>query len=255
MSLPSDAAQVVPPTTAARRAPRQSRSRHLVEVTLTACADLIAERGLAALNTNAVAERAGVSVGSIYQYFPDKAALVAALRQRHALALDAAIEATWQRAAPVNLQEAIAALVRGLFDAHALAPALHAELASQEGFFEMPRDVTEVVDATEPGALWLRWRRLLGAHRSELLPTDLDLAAWVAMRMADSLASAGMMRVPLGVPRVAPLPFTRADLIDAAVQAVSAYLTGGVTVGAMGTSPQRATLISRDAVCVLPEAA
>jgi AcrR family transcriptional regulator len=251
MSLPSDAAQVVPPTTAARRAPRQSRSRHLVEVTLTACADLIAERGLAALNTNAVAERAGVSVGSIYQYFPDKAALVAALRQRHALALDAAIEATWQRAAPVNLQEAIAALVRGLFDAHALAPALHAELASQEGFFEMPRDVTEVVGATEPGALWLRWRRLVGAHRSELLPTDLDLAAWVALRMADSLASAGAMRVP----RAALLPFMRDALVDAAVQAVSAYLTGGVTVGAMGTSPQRATLISRDAVCVLPEAA
>jgi AcrR family transcriptional regulator len=251
MSLPSDAAQVVPPTTAARRAPRQSRSRHLVEVTLTACADLIAERGLAALNTNAVAERAGVSVGSIYQYFPDKAALVAALRQRHALALDAAIEATWQRAAPVNLQEAIAALVRGLFDAHALAPALHAELASQEGFFEMPRDVTEVVGATEPGALWLRWRRLVGAHRSELLPTDLDLAAWVALRMADSLASAGAMRVP----RAAPLPFMRDALVDAAVQAVSAYLTGGVTVGAMGTSPRRATLISRDAVCVLPEAA
>jgi AcrR family transcriptional regulator len=222
---------------------------------LAASADLIAERGLAALNTNAVAERAGVSVGSIYQYFPDKAALVAALRQRHTLDLDAAIEAAWQRAAPVNLQEAIAALVRGLFEAHALAPALHAELASQEGFFEMPGDVAEAVDAMEPGALWLRWRRLLDAHRSELLPADLDLAAWVATRMADSLASAGMTRALLGVPRGAPQAFTRDALVNAAVQAVSAYLTGGVTVGAMGTSPRRATLIRRDAVCVLPEAA
>lgn len=62
-----------------RKQPRQHRSRSKVEAILAAAADLCAGRGLEALTTNAVAARAGVSIGSLYQYFPGKEALVAAL--------------------------------------------------------------------------------------------------------------------------------------------------------------------------------
>ena len=69
--------------TIARKLPVQERSRRTVEAILDAAARLFVERGYAATTTNHVAEAAGVSVGSLYQYFPSKDALVVALDLRH----------------------------------------------------------------------------------------------------------------------------------------------------------------------------
>lgn len=65
-----------------RKPPQQKRSRELVEKLLDATATTIAERGLDNTTTNHIAERAGVSIGSLYQYFPDKQALVEGLLER-----------------------------------------------------------------------------------------------------------------------------------------------------------------------------
>lgn len=65
-----------------RKPPQQKRSRELVEKLLDATAATIAERGLDNTTTNHIAECAGVSIGSLYQYFPDKQALVEALLER-----------------------------------------------------------------------------------------------------------------------------------------------------------------------------
>ncbi|XOT97655.1 TetR/AcrR family transcriptional regulator, partial [Alcaligenes pakistanensis] len=78
----------------ARRIPRQSRSRALVEAILEATARVLSERGYAGTNTNVVAEVAGVSVGSVYQYFPNKDSLIAALHERHALQMNQAMESS-----------------------------------------------------------------------------------------------------------------------------------------------------------------
>ena len=71
-----------------RKRPRQERSRRLVAHLLDEAARLFSERGYHATTTNHVAEAAGVSVGSLYQYFPNKDALVVAVAERH---LDKAI--------------------------------------------------------------------------------------------------------------------------------------------------------------------
>jgi AcrR family transcriptional regulator len=65
---------------APRKLPRQQRARATCEAILEAAAHIIGREGLAGFNTNAVAERAGVSIGSLYQYFPNKDSLMAVAR-------------------------------------------------------------------------------------------------------------------------------------------------------------------------------
>ena len=67
----------------ARKQPRQRRSLQMVEAILEAAAELFAAEGYARATTNKIAARAGVSVGSLYQYFPNKDSLLAALFERH----------------------------------------------------------------------------------------------------------------------------------------------------------------------------
>ena len=74
----------MPPTpTSPRKAPRQERSRRTVERILDAAAHIFHEQGYAAATTNDIADEARVSIGSLYQYFPNKDALLAALTRRH----------------------------------------------------------------------------------------------------------------------------------------------------------------------------
>src|SRR5438094_3120984 len=72
-----------PATTSLRRRPVQQRSAKRVEQMLEACAALIDELGYDGVTTTLIAERAGVAVGSLYQFFPDKRAVVQALTQRN----------------------------------------------------------------------------------------------------------------------------------------------------------------------------
>ncbi|MGX7823712.1 TetR family transcriptional regulator [Actinokineospora sp. 24-640] len=66
-----------------RRQPVQQRSAKRVQRMLDACAELIEELGYDGVTTTLIAERAGVAVGSLYQFFPDKRAVVQALTQRN----------------------------------------------------------------------------------------------------------------------------------------------------------------------------
>jgi AcrR family transcriptional regulator len=75
-----------------RKIPQQSRSEQTVATILEAVAQILETTGLDSLNTNLVAMRAGVSVGSLYQYFPGKDALVVALSQRERAAFLAEAE-------------------------------------------------------------------------------------------------------------------------------------------------------------------
>lgn len=79
---------------AARRRPSQQRSRETVEWIVEAAARVFEREGLDA-TTNRIAEEAGVSIGSLYQYFPDKHALLDELAIRHLEEGEAALESSW----------------------------------------------------------------------------------------------------------------------------------------------------------------
>jgi AcrR family transcriptional regulator len=77
-----------------RKTPVQERSGHTVEVIFEATIQVLLQLGQDKLTTTKVAERAGVSVGTLYQYFPNKQALVAAVLERHLLSVVQAVEFT-----------------------------------------------------------------------------------------------------------------------------------------------------------------
>jgi AcrR family transcriptional regulator len=70
-------------TSSPRKSPSQERSRQTVERILDAAARIFHEQGYAGATTNDIADEAGLSIGSLYQYFPNKDALLAALTKRH----------------------------------------------------------------------------------------------------------------------------------------------------------------------------
>ncbi len=113
-----------------RKAPRQRRSQHTVASILEAAAQVLETQGLAGFTTNAVAERAGVSIGSLYQYFPSKDALTLALLQREAERFQAdAIAALAIADGPAALRRLIEAAVRQQLE----RPELARLLDEQEG--------------------------------------------------------------------------------------------------------------------------
>jgi AcrR family transcriptional regulator len=118
--------------TAVRKVPRQQRSKELVEAILRAAAEVFAEQGYARATTNRVAERAGVSVGSLYQYFPNKDSLLASLLARHHAEVEQVVGAALVRLgdSTIPLEDGLRQLVRELVAVHGADPALTRALSS-----------------------------------------------------------------------------------------------------------------------------
>lgn len=139
-----------------RRAPRQARSQRTVDVLLTATARVLVARGWAGTTTNHVAERAGVSVGTLYEYFPGKEALVAALVERHLVEAEAqlgALAASVMAGGVPTLEALVRAIVAAMIELHVAAPRLHRVL-----FEEVPH----------PPAVRRRVRAMEDAHARAL---------------------------------------------------------------------------------------
>jgi len=112
-----------------RKEPCQARSRATVEFIVRAGARVLGDRGWTGFTTNEVAEVAGVSIGSIYQYFPDKRALMDAIRRRHLDDVLAVLRDVDRCGQPLN--QRVDDLVRGMIAAHSIHPALHRVLLDE----------------------------------------------------------------------------------------------------------------------------
>jgi len=170
-----------------RKMARQSRAEATVEAILTAAAHILVVKGFAKLNTNAVAERAGVSIGSLYQYFPGKEALVAELMRRHVSDIDAILSVEFRLAMQLPLAAAAQRLVRANIAAHQVDPALHRALFTLDPGL-LPNDLSQPIQSTIP-----RITALLEQFRDELLVTDLKLAAFVAYQLVESCTHAAIV--------------------------------------------------------------
>lgn len=108
-----------------RKQPKQARARATVEAIVEATAHVLVEDGFERLSTNRVAKRAGVSIGSLYQYFPDKQALVLAVAEKHGDTMLSVLRASLASVADMPVEQAVTSYIRLFIEAHMLEPELH----------------------------------------------------------------------------------------------------------------------------------
>jgi AcrR family transcriptional regulator len=117
--------------TSPRKLPTQARSRATVDAIVSAAARVLVKEGYESCSTNRVAREAGVSIGSLYQYFPSKESLVVAVMERHAAAVREAVEGRLAQLRGATLETLLAELVDAMIAVHQVEPRLHRVLLEQ----------------------------------------------------------------------------------------------------------------------------
>jgi AcrR family transcriptional regulator len=131
---------------------------------------------------------AGVSVGSLYQYFPSKEAIVAALIDRHNREVMQAVQGELAAAVNLPMEQAIRKLVRVAVRAHRIDPKLHCVLAEQ-----IPRVGRLENVKTFNRQHYALFAAYLQRHRDELRAVDLELAAFVCVTSIEALTHTAVL--------------------------------------------------------------
>jgi AcrR family transcriptional regulator len=170
------------PSKRPRRKAKQDRAQETVRVLLDGAARVLAERGYAGANTNRIAEAAGVSVGTLYEYFAHKDAVYDALIEREVGLLVAAIQSeAIDPQAPIG--EVLGRVLGLAMRAMRRGPDFLRSLELVPGAIFRRRL------AEARGAVVAFVREILEAHRNELRVVDLDLAAFVVVSAAEGIGS------------------------------------------------------------------
>ena len=192
--------------TATRRAPKQQRSRQTVEAVLEAVQRVVRRHGAEAITTNRVAEAAGVSIGSLYQYFPDKQAIFMALHDRHVDGVRCVIERTMTDCTLASVEEFTGELVERLANVHSEDAELH-----------------EIISSAVPGgadgfksALRATFERVISPTRQDRYATEVtERMLFVLPQMVEALVHG------VAHPKQA---ISRARAKDEAIRTVAVYL-------------------------------
>jgi AcrR family transcriptional regulator len=179
------------PQTKPRKTASQERSRVTVDALVDATARILIKEGYDRASTNKIAAMAGVSIGSLYQYFPSKEALVAAVIARHSEELSHVVRETYLKIAAQPIEVGAREFVTAAIAAHRVDPKLHRILDEQ-----VPRTgQLENVDAVVKNA-YAVFRAYLDAHRSEIDLADLDLAAFILVTTVEALTHSAVLHQP-----------------------------------------------------------
>ncbi len=175
-----------------RRQPSQNRSRERVERMLAVATELIAAHGSDAMRMGEIAERAGVSIGSLYQYFPDKAAIIRTLAERFNVQEQACIKAELDKVEDAaGLRAALAGLIDTYYALFLAEPVM--------------RDIWSGIQADKTlQDMDIAETRILGAMLAEVLArlapmadrAERDISAFLTMHLAGST-----VRLAIAMPR------------------------------------------------------
>ncbi|WP_447762264.1 TetR/AcrR family transcriptional regulator [Sphingopyxis panaciterrae] len=179
------------PQTTPRKIASQARARATVDALVEATARILVRDGFDRASTNRIAEAAGVSIGSLYQYFPSKEALVVAVIERHNHDLMTIVTAAFAKANGKPLAAAIRLLVVAAIDAHRVDPELHRVLAEQT-----PRSgALANIELFQRDAHSI-FRSYLEENRSGIRVRDLDLAAFICVTSIEALTHTAVIHRP-----------------------------------------------------------
>lgn len=174
-----------------RKHASQERSRATVDALVEATARILVREGFDKASTNRIAEVAGVSVGSLYQYFPCKEALVAELIERHGREIMHVVRGELAAALDAPLEQGVRKLVTVAVKAHRVDPALHRVLAEQ-----IPRVGKLANVATFNRENYALFSAYLEKHRDEIRAVDLELAAFVCVTSIEALTHTAVLHHP-----------------------------------------------------------
>lgn len=197
-----------------RRKPVQQRSAQRVEKMLSACAELIDEVGYDGLTTTLIAERAGVAVGSLYQFFPDKRAVVQELTLRNLDRFVRTVSARFDQLELEHWWDAVDAVFDVYLTMHREVPAfsrLHFGDVVDLRLLDPSKDNNAVIAEKLTG--------LIGEEFG-LDPADLLLPLAVAVEAADAVLHLAFRRDPAGEP----------TLVAEAKELVRGYLSNRMPV-------------------------
>ena len=200
-----------------RLEPQQARARQSRERVLTAAAQLFAEDGLADVTTNHIAAHAGMSIGSLYRYFGDKAEIVAVLRSRAVTELEQRFSSAVVRSASIDTYDGIVGVLTEMTDV----------LAARRGLY---RALMQDASATR-GLFGEMERRLVLLTRAHLLHllgprADEELEAMAYVMVGVGLTACA--RIGLDPPRGVPVQ----ALLEQTARMISAWLSAPLPASA-----------------------
>lgn len=174
------------PVTASRmrRKPRQARSQERVNRILDVAEELFAEQGYTATTTNAIAARAEVPIGSLYQFFPDKTAILQALALRYAEKLDqelASLNNT--ELATISLSEYVERIIDTTARFFSEHPSYYAIFMEVQGIVPELQSIDEATDAK----LIEDFAGALASRDGRLEPADYQAIAFVLVKAIGTL--------------------------------------------------------------------
>ncbi|HWA31040.1 MAG TPA: TetR/AcrR family transcriptional regulator [Rhizomicrobium sp.] len=202
-----------------RKEASQERSRATVDALVEATARILVREGFDKASTNRIADAAGVSIGSLYQYFPGKEALVAAVIDRHQQQLMQTVQRELADVAGLPLEQAVRKLVAVAVEAHRVDPRLHRVLSEQ-----IPRVGRLEKIATFNREYFALFRSYLDEHRDEIGVSDRDFAAFVCVTTIEALTHNAVLHHPRALSDGA-----MAALVDEGARLVTGYLKGLAT--------------------------
>ena len=169
-----------------RREPRQARSRVLVKSLLDATRKILAEEGAEALNTNRIAEVAGVSIGSLYQYFDDKESLIEAIFLAEEQQSIVQRVAWASEALEMPLEQMFRFYIERIVEQHRRLLAMHTALYQQHREHTDMRILGDQRTPPHPSgrhvveAFLQAWCK---RHRDEIRPANIEHAAFLVDRI------------------------------------------------------------------------
>lgn len=160
-----------------RRTPRQARSQRTVDAIVFAASQILRSEGVGAITTDRVARAAGVSIGSLYQYFANKEAILAELRARHGEWLAAETRAGIEHGAAIS----------------SLREGVRVSIDRMVALIRLEAPLRTTMTATAPlspeafAAFRERTEQYIRANAEQLRPVDPALAAVVITRATEAL--------------------------------------------------------------------